>query len=435
MAVVLEGSTNLLFGLNDKLDIAAPEQMPVIVDSSWDQRQSMVPPPYTGPMKRLVRGLAIGDERVDLLPISEICCHGGKPRKIGLDPHPDWVDWDRVRRGQAVFIKHLGRSYIALTVALIQGFSIARFAEVLIHNGYAQNAETAFERYRETGFAIMDWMMYPLDEVDSKAQLQLQNVRAMHAFARRRSKGLFNESRGEGIALSQYDMAEVQLGFAGITPYIFEHQMNFRLTREEMEDWIHVWRLIGFHLGIEDEFNVCNSLEDMNEIVSEYMSFVPLRFATCRPATFELQRTALEGFGQYTGLGVEIFSAILHDSCSTKDLEVDYLQRPCLPGMKLVGGYLMRSQGNYYVNRIASWNFKHMRYRWANYPVQQKRLMSLLAMISHLNDIILWRVVGTMAKTWEGFVRDDRRSFVFMYLLGMLGSRFTLRTLTNRLLL
>jgi len=347
-------------------------------------------------MKRMLRGLDIGDPRVDALPLSAVCCHGGEARKIGMDPHPEWVDWDSVRRGQQVFLNHIGQTYVALTFSLLQGFSIARFAEVLFHNGYAQSGETAFERYRETSFAIIDWMSHPIDEDNSKAQLQLQNVRAMHSFARRRSKKLFDESKGEGIALSQYDMAEVQLAFAGIAPDILAHEFGVKLSREELKDWVHAWRIIGYHLGIMDEFNMCNSLENMEAIVEEWMTYVPLRFKTCRPATFELQRTALEGFGKYTGIGIEFFSAMLHASCESRDwgTDLDYIERPCLPGLKTLGLSAMKMLGGSMMNGPMSHSVVHMRRTYLNHPERAKRVLPWLAAMSKFHDAITWPLVG-----------------------------------------
>lgn len=376
----------------------------------WDQRVTLRPPQYQGPTKRLLGGLNIGDYRVDALPLSAVCCHGGQARKIGLDPHPEWVDWDSVRRGQKVFLKHIGLTYTALTFALLQGFSIARFAEVLAHNGYAQSGETAFERYRETSFAIVDWMSHPLDEENSKAQLQLQNVRAMHSFARRRSQKLFDPSKGEGIALSQYDMAEVQMSFAGITFNLLQTEFKLKISRDDLRDWCHTWRLIGYHLGIMDEFNACNSLEDMEAIVAEWMTYVPLRFKTCRPATFELQRTALEGFGRYTGMGVEIMSGLLHASCETRDwgTDLDYIERPCYPGLKVLGLAMFEVIAGSTSNKVMSYSVLHMRRTYEQTPERAKRMLPFLAAISRMNDMVLWPLVSVtvmqLTSRWKRIV-------------------------------
>lgn len=67
---------------------------------------------------------------------------------------PDWVDWELVERGQKLWIGMLGEWAFAMGQVLLLGFAIGRFAEVLFHTGYAQDAKTAFARYRDTLFAI-----------------------------------------------------------------------------------------------------------------------------------------------------------------------------------------------------------------------------------------------------------------------------------------
>ena len=49
---------------------------------------------------------------------------------------------------------NLGASFTALNVGLFHGFSIARFAEVLVDSGYAQSAETSWDRYSNTAWHI-----------------------------------------------------------------------------------------------------------------------------------------------------------------------------------------------------------------------------------------------------------------------------------------
>ncbi|KAH9258694.1 hypothetical protein BASA81_003196 [Batrachochytrium salamandrivorans] len=316
--------------------------------AKWDQRQGLAPPPYTGAMLRILKGFGVGDPYVDDLPMHMVVCHGGKTKEeIVLQPHPDWVDWDSVER------------------------------DVLVANGYAQNAETAFERYRETSFAILDWMRYSLREVNSKGQRQIMNVRAMHSFSRRKSKGLLGEEGG--MALSQYDMAEVMLGFAGILPVILESDMGLKFTRQQRQDLCHCWRLIGYHLGLQDEYNCCNSLEDMEDMVMEFMSFTPVRWCTARPSTFELQRTAIEGFGKYNRVGARV--------------------------LYWSGGAVLRAVGNPTVGRFLNWQILFMRDKWADDAAEQRRVMRILAAGAYWMDLVVWRLSGLVALQLQSYIK------------------------------
>ena len=366
----------------------------------WDQRKTLLPPPYEGPLRRLAKGIHVGDPTYDSFPQTMVCGHGGQAKGAPLEPAPSWVDWDSVRRGQELFRNNLGRNTLALTIALLQGFSITRFAMVLHANGYAQSPETAYHRYRETAFAIFDWMIHPLDDPESRALTQIKNVRAMHSFARRRSvqAHLFPNPDEEGVPLSQYDMAEVLLGFAGLAPSIMEHEMGVaKPSRRDREALCHTWRLLGFWLGIHDEFNPCRSLDEMEEMVDEYMTWVPLRLQTCRPETFALQSTAVEGFGMYTGLGVESYVGMLHATCNARGLEIDYLARKSVFGMKTFGTHLMKfiatAPVNYVMSNLVLWQ----RQLWEKDPATQKKLMPVLRAASRPLDWFVWRFAGFQA--------------------------------------
>ena len=101
----------------------------------WDQRMTLCPPPYKGAMAQNLPGLTIGDEFVDKLSLSTVSpCHNAPRKHISASdqlPDPPWVNFDQVARGQALWITHSGANLLSLTGALLNGFSIARFAKVL----------------------------------------------------------------------------------------------------------------------------------------------------------------------------------------------------------------------------------------------------------------------------------------------------------------
>jgi hypothetical protein len=383
------------------------------VNEGWDQRLTLLPPPYTGLMRKQLPGLFVGDPLVDALPASAVTCHGGERRKLDLGPDPEWVDWESVARGQQVWMNRLGQFNIGLTLALLQGFSIARFAVVLYHNGYAQSGETSYDRYRETAFAIIDWMRYSLKDPSSQARSQLQNVRAMHSFARRRSQRLFGE--GEGVALSQYDMAEVQMAFASVAPIIAEREMRaVPLTQQEKKDVCHAWRVVGYFLGIHDEFNMCADVDTMSAMTEEWLEWVPLRMKTCREQTFILQKAALDGFGLYTGVGSELFVGILHASCSNSAFEVEYLQQPSLTGMKGIGRLGLTMVGFRPVNWVFSKVFVLLRDEWDVNPKRQTRMKPVLMFFSRFHDKFVWRLAGIV---FHGLTYNDVVGVVVSYLV------------------
>ena len=372
-----------------------------VLDMRWDQRETLRPAPFKGELGRMARdGLNIGDPLFDVLPLTCVFSHKGKTNetKLPIAPYPDWVDWTRVQRGQRAFMENISGVSLVAVAALVHGFTVARFGEVLYFNGYAQDAETALERYRETGLALMDWMAYPLDDPHSPGCVAIRNVRAMHSFARRRSKKLFDPEKGEGIALSQFDMAIVQLGFAGVFIDMLEKLvLKAELPIETKEDMVHAHRLIGRLLGIQDEFNVCNNgYAKMHEMAQDYLRLLPHHFVTCRPSAFALQESALDGM-QYTGLGAEIVVGTLHtfgDYLGEPNVnEVDYVPRKPLPGMTHVARACLWMMGSRPATAMGAVMVPRSHKMFRN-PDTVKQLTPWLFSIGRASDLVLWRILG-----------------------------------------
>jgi hypothetical protein len=367
--------------------------------SAWDQRETLQPPPYRFGAKRLLGGLGVGDELFDTLPLSRLACHGKSAEGVPQLPEPEWVDWERLARGQALWNLHLSRSFAALALSLLSGFAIARFGEVLLLNGYAQDGHTAMQRYQETGFAITDWFRFDIRDPGSLARRSLYTVRAMHAFARRRSQSLFDRSRGEGVALSQYDMAEVLLGFSGICMSVIENELGFGpIPEPESEDMCFYWRYLGYHLGILDEYNPCVSLGDLRAVTADYMAWTPRRFETARPSCAELRRTAIEGFAMQTGLGENFWYAAFNIIFDTDRIDLRHTRPPqkFLPGVDVVAKLSMRLFAHAPIAAAAGAFLIDARDTKRDRPDKYHRRASLMLWSSKLHDKLIWRVVSAV---------------------------------------
>eukprot|EP00924_Labyrinthula_sp_SR-Ha-C_P005091 augustus_masked-scaffold_1-processed-gene-20.15-mRNA-1 protein AED:1.00 eAED:1.00 QI:0/0/0/0/1/1/2/0/354 len=285
----------------------------------WDQRTSLRPPPYKGPLAKYLPGISNGDKVLSGVPLYSLQGHSNNPSKFKV-PHylqlqdPDWVNWEQIERGQVLWKKHAYRAFTSLCIALLSGFSIARFGEVLLRAGYAQSPATAFFRYNATANAILDWFTLDLKE-GGDGRASVFKVRQMHEHARRMSsriisKDFFGNSE-EGIPLSQFDMVEVLLGFAGVPLFLMKNLMGVKVTPREEEDMVATWRFLGFLLGIEDKFNCCSSVEEVHACLEEFLSMNEYRFKTKRECTTLLQQSCLDGFGSGTALGSQYFKGIL----------------------------------------------------------------------------------------------------------------------------
>lgn len=78
----------------------------------------------------------------------------------------------------------------------------------------------------------------------------LLDVRQKHS---RNSK--IAHKRSVGI-ISQRDMAITQFGFMGFT--VLRHKrLGMNCSQEDLDAVVHMWRVLGYLLGIEDQYNLC----------------------------------------------------------------------------------------------------------------------------------------------------------------------------------
>jgi len=275
---------------------------------------------------KLVTGVHLGDSVFDQMPASEIArvacgedLRTSSPRIWSYNEAlevPSWVERSKVERAQALIQQYYFAFNVSLTMELLMGFSIGRFAEVLVLAGYTRSDKTTFDRFKHTALAMHKWLKYDLFDPVSKARTSLMQVRAMHSLARRMAKTIWEKEKEVsgmeiGVPLSQYDLALTQLGFSTICLDVIETDLNVALSEEDQEAWIHTWRFIGYLLGIEDDFNACTSQRKGEILMQEFYSWVPVLTAHHRRSSLELYHATVRGIGTYTGLGVNLLAALM----------------------------------------------------------------------------------------------------------------------------
>lgn len=248
---------------------------------------------------------------------------------------PKWVELDKVKRGQQVCLQHLAKWAFAASQTLLAGFSLARFSTVLHAAGYTQSKESAAKRYMATFYHIVDWFQFDLTDFEGRGLRSIYTVRALHAHARRMAKPIYHEEElkehsAYGLPLSQYDMACVHLDFCMLSWSVLEVELGFgKLPRDDMEAVVHLWRLIGYHLGIQDSYNICSDgLEVCEQYLEEWMLWMPRTIETARPEAGELRDAVLGGFGMTTGMPERIWRAsFLQCMCHTPRFDLTHIMQ------------------------------------------------------------------------------------------------------------
>jgi ER-bound oxygenase mpaB/B'/Rubber oxygenase, catalytic domain len=112
----------------------------------------------------------------------------------------------------------------------------------------------------------------------------------MHLTMHRRSS-----KAGQGI-ISQKDMALTQFTFMGF-PMLNPKMFGIVGSREQFEAFNHLWRVLGYLIGIKDEFNVCGETVGETQSRLEAMRedmFVPALQFPC-PEYDSYTKTAARG--------------------------------------------------------------------------------------------------------------------------------------------
>ncbi|QYJ04153.1 DUF2236 domain-containing protein [Nocardioides panacisoli] len=177
-------------------------------------------------------------------------------REFLEDAHtvPDWVDFDRVRRGQDAY-RRLGKnaSDVLLQLSLVGGYRFGGPTDLLVATG-GLTGDMTLRRLGETqkwGVALTEpGSLRPGGE----AWRLTVHVRAMHALVNASFVDQWDVARW-GQPINQADQAATLGLFDGVL-LIGARALGVRITRQQSRDVMHMWRWIGHLMGVHPDFLV-----------------------------------------------------------------------------------------------------------------------------------------------------------------------------------
>ncbi|XP_017856515.1 PREDICTED: uncharacterized protein LOC108609272 [Drosophila arizonae] len=164
---------------------------------------------------------------------------------------PPWYDEQLFKRGQRYFSKYRFVMTSGMLAGLIAVLAIPSILRVLICTGQSSNALTAYRRYLRTIFHVHAWYFQPIEDRRSKLWTSIAAVRRAHSRSSRAC-----QRRGAG-QITQKDLALTQFGFIGFIT-LGAHRISLK-DDDFLETTSHMWRVLGYLLGIKDEYNICGS--------------------------------------------------------------------------------------------------------------------------------------------------------------------------------
>ncbi|KAJ8924189.1 hypothetical protein NQ315_006980 [Exocentrus adspersus] len=176
-----------------------------------------------------------------------------------LPPYYDEEEFKRLvyslKLTQKFFYKHIFSFFFSKCLGLVSVLSIPSILKILIFTKMSGSEMTSYRRYLSTIFHMMIW--YDSDfEPGSKLWRSIAEVRSLHNSAS-------NRSCTAGLSrITQKDMALTQFGFMGFALVRSKMLGIHESSDNEWKAFLHLWRVIGYLMGIEERFNLCNGTVD-----------------------------------------------------------------------------------------------------------------------------------------------------------------------------
>ncbi|WP_069883664.1 oxygenase MpaB family protein [Streptomyces luteocolor] len=200
---------------------------------------------------------------------------------------PDWVDWDRVERGAAAY-RFLGRNSgdVLTLLSLIGGYRFGGPPDLLVLTGGLTEGTTLRrlgETTKWTHAVTRAGGMRP----GAEGWRLTVHVRAMHALINARFAPRWDTERW-GHPVNQADQAGT-LGLFDATLIVGCLGLGVRLTRAQRDDLMHLWRYVGWLMGVAPEW-----LTDIEDVRHRWNHHILLAAAGQTQAGRDLARLTLD---------------------------------------------------------------------------------------------------------------------------------------------
>jgi len=230
------------------------------------------------------------------------------------DRPPPWLDKEAARRGREVYLRSLLQHSFGVMDALLMGLCIPNFYQPLVFSRQSLSTKLARKRYMDTGALVFSWYLGDAWEKESLPARMIRRVNAMHksvavkvrplgleALAEEASGVLrevgaeddqldeqdlvllesvkelrdemelspsFYEYVNDSVLFSEMDMTMVQGAFVG--PFLLFHShYGFGSNEQELSDFLHLWRVHGYYLGISEENNAVQETVEDTKVLAE----------------------------------------------------------------------------------------------------------------------------------------------------------------------
>ena len=181
-----------------------------------------------------------------------------------LDDEPIWLDRDKLKLACDVSRRvGLSGELVLRNLSLMGGYLGAAAAKPLVFT--AQLDQKTSRRLVETGKFWMDVTTHGGLERDQDGFKSAVRVRMMHAQVRAMLVNSDKWNMSWGYPLNQWDSMATILEFSTIF-LTGLRSLGFIFTKKEREAMVHLWRYIGYLMGVEERILPANEADSMRAL-------------------------------------------------------------------------------------------------------------------------------------------------------------------------
>lgn len=251
---------------------------------------------------------------------------------------PDWIDPIKLKRGQKFAMdNYFGIAYSEV-LSLYMVFAITELGlDTLIYTRQSDSPYKAYRRYYTTTDIVKSWLETDILTSGTKGNDNLRKVYRMHRKVQKDLQQLPKDKMKAKCAIlgnsmcpalsklqkdfehmtttsteiknlmencktsfNQFSLAITQWGFVGLAVTYPERFGIHTFSKQDMEDFLHVWRIIGYYMGVKDEYNFCRGTYD--EVIERSRWFIKLMLPKFREVAEKwehMSRCVAEGVRMY----------------------------------------------------------------------------------------------------------------------------------------
>jgi hypothetical protein len=171
-----------------------------------------------------------------------------------VDTVPDWVDWELVEEGGRV-VRHLGQNAadVLMQLSLLGGYRFGGPTDLLVATGGLSGDMTRRRLGETQKWTVEVAQPHGMRRDGAGFQLTL-HVRVMHALVNESFTPRWDIARW-GVPISQSDQAATLGLFSGVL-VLGSRALNVRITPDESRAVMHLWKYIGWLMGVDEAWLV-----------------------------------------------------------------------------------------------------------------------------------------------------------------------------------